>query len=237
VLRSLQILSIGNAPIGDDAMKHLAGLTLLKELDLTGTRVGDAGLNEITGLQHLEKLTLTGTRFSDAGLKELAGLQRLKWLDPTSTRIQGQGLKDLAGLKRAKEARPINPQQNECGRCKRDGVGDVEPAKHGRHCWNAGHETRRRPVAEGIAQPSDYWGMTRLRRGLPPRLRGRPNSWTPNWARLVRRASHRPSTDFPALSPWGTAAGPLRRAGQIDRSTKVICSTCSGPKHRCFSGF
>lgn len=122
-LRTVRRLDLGSNPVTDEGIKHIEGLTDLRELDLnmyrsTGLgqgehvgRISDAGLASLRGLSGLEKLVLFGVPMTDAGLAHLAGLTNLRELDLRATRIAGPGLIHLAGLTRLQklnlEYRPI----------------------------------------------------------------------------------------------------------------------------------
>ena len=64
----------------DAGLKHLSGLTRLRELSLMSTHVGDAGLVAIKGMTCLEVLDVCGSLVTDAGLANLEGLTRLRRL-------------------------------------------------------------------------------------------------------------------------------------------------------------
>ena len=83
-------LSLELTTIGDDALKHLAGLTNLEYLNLYGTHVTDAGLEHLKGMKNLKKLYLWQTRVSfDAAMafqKSIEGLEvDLGWDHPEVT--------------------------------------------------------------------------------------------------------------------------------------------------------
>lgn len=84
--------------IDDDGLIHLAGLSELEELSLTGTNVINNGLRHITSLRELRILDLSNTPLFDSGLKHIGELPNLEFLDLTNTRITKQGLKHLDGL-------------------------------------------------------------------------------------------------------------------------------------------
>ncbi|MCX5644776.1 MAG: M48 family metalloprotease [Phycisphaerae bacterium] len=82
----------------DSDVRHLAGLTDLRWLDLSGTQVGDAGLADLKGLKALEFLYLDDTQVTDLGLERLKGLTTLRRLDLSSTKTTDAGLENLKGL-------------------------------------------------------------------------------------------------------------------------------------------
>ena len=81
----------------DKCMKHIAALTLLKELVLRFTDITGRGLRDIHGLESLECLTMWG-EVDDAGLAEVAKLKSLRKLDFVGDKITGAGLGHLAKL-------------------------------------------------------------------------------------------------------------------------------------------
>jgi len=82
----------------DSDVRHLAGLTDLQWLDLSGTQVGDAGLADLKGLKALQFLYLDDTQVTDLGLEHLKGLTTLQRLDLSSTKTTDAGLENLQGL-------------------------------------------------------------------------------------------------------------------------------------------
>lgn len=90
--------SSGGAQITDAGLVHIAGLTDLQDLNLTGTGVTDVGLLNLARLTRLEHLILSGTRVSDAGLAHLKGLTRLRYLSLDFTQVTDTGLAHLKGL-------------------------------------------------------------------------------------------------------------------------------------------
>ncbi len=66
-------LILTGTKVTDAGLKHLKGLTHLRDLDLSQTQISDAGLDELKGLTTLKHLTLRGLneRLSDAAANEL----------------------------------------------------------------------------------------------------------------------------------------------------------------------
>ncbi|TET22104.1 MAG: hypothetical protein E3J71_07280, partial [Candidatus Stahlbacteria bacterium] len=87
-----------SSEIDDADLKHLAGLTNLRVLDLGATDITDAGLGHLSGLTNLRVLDLKDTDITDAGLAHLKGLKNLRELYLGWTKITGAGLRHLKGL-------------------------------------------------------------------------------------------------------------------------------------------
>jgi hypothetical protein len=98
-LSELRLLDLKDTQVTDAGMASLAGLKNLEVLDLLNTHVGDAGLAHLEGLSKLEMLSLDGTNVTDAGLPHLAGLSKLKWLYLSNTGVTDAGLAHLQNLK------------------------------------------------------------------------------------------------------------------------------------------
>jgi len=82
------VLQIANADVDDAALKHVAKLESLKELDLDGTAISDKGLQSLKPLVKLERLRIARTRISDTGFREsIATLPALKQLWCPDTQI------------------------------------------------------------------------------------------------------------------------------------------------------
>ena len=66
--------SVGNyarVDLTDGALKHVASLRRLRQLDVSGSRITDAGLPQLYGLQQLEELHISMTHVTDSGLRKL----------------------------------------------------------------------------------------------------------------------------------------------------------------------
>lgn len=109
------VLQMANEDVTDGTLQRLAGMKLLRELDVAGSQVSDAGLKELEGLVSLEKLTLSRTKITDAGLKPLLDkLPKLKLLDvretgatPAVLRPWVQGLEGRRVLPRVPAEEPV----------------------------------------------------------------------------------------------------------------------------------
>jgi hypothetical protein len=99
-LRGLVLLG-GYRNVGDAGLKHLAGLTGLRRLNLAATAVSDAGLKHLAGLRELRLLSLGHCAgVSDRGLAVVGRLARLEALYLDGTGVSDAGLKHLRGLAR-----------------------------------------------------------------------------------------------------------------------------------------
>jgi beta-lactamase regulating signal transducer with metallopeptidase domain/Leucine-rich repeat (LRR) protein len=106
-------LKLGSAT--DSDVSHLAGLTGLRWLDLSGTQVTDAGLEHLKGLTGLQQLYLGGTQITDVGLGHLKGLTALQLLGLGVTKVTGAGLEHLKGLSQLQELRLKSAQVTDAG--------------------------------------------------------------------------------------------------------------------------
>ena len=85
----------GNKKISDAGLVQLKGFTILKELNLVGTKVTDAGLVHLVELPNLQDLKLGGTKITDAGLVHLLGLTNLQTLSLSRTQVTDTGIAEL----------------------------------------------------------------------------------------------------------------------------------------------
>jgi len=77
-------------------LKHLAGLEILEDLCLDGTKVSDKGLVHVAGLTRLHKLHIrTRGTITDAGLDSLTELTELQELLLTGTKVTKSGTEKL----------------------------------------------------------------------------------------------------------------------------------------------
>ena len=88
----------GSRGVTDAGIRHLAGMSSLERLDLSGTSISDRGLEVLRHLPALENLSLAGTAITDAGATELAHCRALARLDLGWTRTGDGAIRALAGL-------------------------------------------------------------------------------------------------------------------------------------------
>jgi Leucine rich repeat/Leucine Rich repeat len=96
--RGEQALETFRMTVTDAGVAHLAGLTKLRVLNLSGTDVGDAGLTHLSRLTNLRELRLSATSVTGDGLAHLSGLKGLRVLDLSNTMLTDAGLVYLKGL-------------------------------------------------------------------------------------------------------------------------------------------
>ncbi len=85
------------------ALRCLADLRGLDELDFTGSAVRDADLSYVGRLHGLRELCLGSTQISDEGLMHLATLRNLRSLSLNFTRVTGTGFGSLGHLSKLEE--------------------------------------------------------------------------------------------------------------------------------------
>ena len=94
------VARFGGPGMNDAAMKALAGLKVLKRLDLTDcSSIGDGTLQIIGELKTIEVLILRRAGFTDAGLVAVRNLPRLRALDVRNSNVTDAGLEHLAGMR------------------------------------------------------------------------------------------------------------------------------------------
>jgi hypothetical protein len=87
----------GSKALTDEGVRHLARLSQLKHLDLSGTGITDRGLRVLRDLPALESLSLAGTQVTDDGIVELAQCHELREVNLSWTRTGDGSLRALAG--------------------------------------------------------------------------------------------------------------------------------------------
>ena len=85
---------------GDQEMRYLKHLPVLKELHLAATSVTDAGMPAVRHLHQLEELYLMKCAVTDAGLSHVAGLSGLRAINLVGTQMTSAGLQHLMKLSR-----------------------------------------------------------------------------------------------------------------------------------------
>jgi hypothetical protein len=89
-------------------MRHLARMSRLRHLDLSGTSITDRGLDVLRVLPDLETVSLAWTRITDAGVAPLSGCERLTGMNLQGTQSGDGALRALAGKSRLSRLRTGN---------------------------------------------------------------------------------------------------------------------------------
>lgn len=92
-------LSFADVGLDDAGLAHVAGLKVLRSLDLSGCPISDAGLRPLSRLEGLEELNLSKTSLRGPGLEHLSRLRKLKSLDLAHAAVTGEALRHLRQLK------------------------------------------------------------------------------------------------------------------------------------------
>ncbi|MEO2035549.1 MAG: DUF1501 domain-containing protein [Planctomycetaceae bacterium] len=91
-------IDVAGSAFGDNEMRHLAQMPMLRELHLAATAVTDKGMPFIRQFSGLEELYLAKCTITDAGLAHIAGLTRLRTINLYGTQITTAGLQHLMRL-------------------------------------------------------------------------------------------------------------------------------------------
>jgi len=100
-LAHLESLVLLDRDIGEEGLRHLAALSKLALLELSGP-IADPSMKGLGGLVHLRTLRLAHPQIDDRIAPQLAKLTALEWLDLGDTAIADEGLVGLAELTRMK---------------------------------------------------------------------------------------------------------------------------------------
>lgn len=101
-LKNLKNFQIGNVgQISDSGMAHLAGLTNLEILIISGRDLTDDGLKYLANMKKLGRLIISGGKFTDKGLRHLEGLKSLGAIE-----LEGESNFTVAGLRRLRAELP-----------------------------------------------------------------------------------------------------------------------------------
>jgi hypothetical protein len=89
-LPSLHYLTLSDAAVTDDGLRHLAGLGI-RRLYLFHSKISDRGIVHLARLPELRELSLSGTKVTEAAIPDLQKLKNLRSLDLTNTRFTDAG--------------------------------------------------------------------------------------------------------------------------------------------------
>jgi Leucine-rich repeat (LRR) protein len=102
--RKLERLDLSHTRITDEGMHNLSAATGLRELNLTyAEQITDQGMRAIRNWTMLRRLDLRGTRISNGTLEILGHLPHLEALDVANTQITDNGMDLLIALANLKE--------------------------------------------------------------------------------------------------------------------------------------
>ncbi len=96
--RRADLQSVGDK-VPTEALRQLARIPSIQELNLSGVQLSDQDLASLAALKNLTELHLENTSITDAGLPHLAKLENLTYLNLFGTAVTDGGLKNLAVLK------------------------------------------------------------------------------------------------------------------------------------------
>ena len=91
-------LALKGCTLRDKELSLIAGMTQLRELDVSDNDIGDNGVAHLSRLKNLTTLSLGGTELSDAGLEYVLKIPTLQRLDLSDTSIAGTSIPKLKGL-------------------------------------------------------------------------------------------------------------------------------------------
>ena len=99
------VLQMANADVSDDTLRHLSGMTKLRELDLNNSQVTDAGLAIIAALPALCDLRLARTKITDEGFRQhLFAKPGLMKLELTGTAVASKTLREWKAVNPERQA-------------------------------------------------------------------------------------------------------------------------------------
>jgi hypothetical protein len=107
----LDMAEAGTGSITDRGIAHVATLTNLEWLDLTGFIISDDAAAQLAKLSRLRVLLLDGTRMTDQSLAHLSKLQSLEALSIVGTKVTADGLRHISGLTRLEELGLYDPKE------------------------------------------------------------------------------------------------------------------------------
>lgn len=101
-ISGLENLDLRGCSVGDEGLAHLAGLTRLKSIKLSGksgsTTVTDAGVASLGGVDSLQVVAIDFLPISDVGVAALGDLKQMKELYMAGTMVTDQVADTLVGF-------------------------------------------------------------------------------------------------------------------------------------------
>jgi len=99
-LKQLEELALSqDVSLTDAGLAHVAGMTKLTKLWLSGATISDAGMKQVAKLPAVAEITLKLATVSDAGVAELANSKSLRKLSLSDTDVTDAGLLPLSRCK------------------------------------------------------------------------------------------------------------------------------------------
>jgi hypothetical protein len=103
------IMLIGPA-FTNEAVKELAQVKSLRDVQLHRTQVTDEGIQALASLPNLRRLIFFGSGLTDKGLKHVAQIKGLQYLELTDAPITDEGLKTLETMSELRRLSIVNSQ-------------------------------------------------------------------------------------------------------------------------------
>ena len=104
---SLQYLDLTNVGGANEFLAQISHMKQLKSLQIGGFRttglINDAGAGHIAKLTNLQSLLITGTEITDKGMKSLSRLHKLERLNLQSDNVTDEGIAQLAKLSQLRD--------------------------------------------------------------------------------------------------------------------------------------
>ncbi len=68
LFKGVEILSMPSCDLGDESITRMGELSMIRELNLSGSQITDEGIRILSKLPHLEKLNISMNRITDEGM-------------------------------------------------------------------------------------------------------------------------------------------------------------------------
>jgi beta-lactamase regulating signal transducer with metallopeptidase domain len=100
---TLRLLALAWKQATDEGLKHLAGVTSLREIHIwKAAEVTDAGIESLQDLKNLEVVQVNGSKLTDASLRTLSLLPKVENLSLQGSEFTDEGLASLSTMKQLK---------------------------------------------------------------------------------------------------------------------------------------